>query len=121
MRNPEQYVFSSITEMASVVDAPGRFAGMHFFNPVPMMKLVEVVRGLHTTDDTIEATKKLAQEIGKVPIVCKDSPAFVVNRMLNALTQEAVLMLEEGIASAEDIDTGPNWVWAIPWVRSRAF
>lgn len=96
----------SITEMATVVNAPGRFAGMHFFNPVPMMKLVEVVRGLHTTVDTIEATKKLAQEIGKVPIVCADSPAFVVNRMLNALTQEAILMLEEGIASAEDIDTG---------------
>jgi len=96
----------SVTEMATVVDNPGRFAGMHFFNPVPIMKLVEVVRGLQTTDETVEATKKLAQDIGKVPIVCKDSPAFVVNRMLNALVKEAILILEEGIASAEDIDTG---------------
>jgi len=96
----------SITEMATVVDNPGRFAGMHFFNPVPIMKLVEVVRGLQTTDETVEATKKLAKDIGKVPIVCKDSPAFVVNRMLNALAKEAILILEEGIASAEDIDAG---------------
>jgi len=96
----------SITEMATVVDNPGRFAGMHFFNPVPIMKLVEVVRGLQTTDETVEATRKLAESIGKVPIVCKDSPAFVVNRMLNALAKEAVLILEEGIASGEDIDTG---------------
>ncbi|MFH0812014.1 MAG: 3-hydroxyacyl-CoA dehydrogenase NAD-binding domain-containing protein [Pseudomonadota bacterium] len=96
----------SITEMATVVDNPGRFAGMHFFNPVPIMKLVEVVRGLQTSDETVAATKELAKAIGKVPIMCKDSPAFVVNRMLNALTKEAILILEEGIASAEDIDTG---------------
>jgi len=96
----------SVTEMATVVDNPGRFAGMHFFNPVPIMKLVEVVRGLQTTDETANAAKKLARDIGKVPIVCKDSPAFVVNRMLNALVKEAILILEEGIASAEDIDTG---------------
>jgi len=96
----------SITEMASVMDNPGRFAGMHFFNPVPIMKLVEVIRGLQTTDETIDATKQLVRDIGKVPILCQDSPAFVVNRMLNALVKEAILMLEEGIASAEDIDTG---------------
>ncbi len=96
----------SITEMASVVDNPERFAGMHFFNPVPVMKLVEVIRGLQSSDETIEAAKKLSVDIGKTPIVCQDSPAFVVNRMLNALTKEAVLILEEGVATAEDIDTG---------------
>ncbi len=96
----------SITEMASVVDNPERFAGMHFFNPVPVMKLVEVIRGMQSNDETIEAARKLAVDIGKTPIVCQDSPAFVVNRMLNALTKEAVLILEEGIATAEDIDTG---------------
>jgi 3-hydroxybutyryl-CoA dehydrogenase len=96
----------SITEMASVVDNPGRFAGMHFFNPVPVMKLVEVIRGMQSKDETIEAARKLAVDIGKTPIICQDSPAFVVNRMLNALTKEAVLILEEGIATAEDIDTG---------------
>ena len=96
----------SVTEMATAVDNPGRFAGMHFFNPVPIMKLVEVVRGLQTSDETVAATKELAKAIGKVPIMCKDSPAFVVNRMLNALAKEAILILEEGIASAEDIDTG---------------
>lgn len=96
----------SITEMASVVENPGRFAGMHFFNPVPIMKLVEIIHGLQTSQETTEAAKKLAAEIGKTAIVCKDSPAFVVNRMLNALTKEAVLILEEGLATAEDIDTG---------------
>ncbi len=96
----------SITEMASVMDNPKRFAGMHFFNPVPVMKLVEVIRGLQSSDATIEAAQKLAGDIGKTPIVCQDSPAFVVNRMLNALAKEAVLILEEGIATAEDIDTG---------------
>lgn len=96
----------SITEMATAVSNPGRFAGMHFFNPVPVMKLVEIVRGLETTDETVEAVKKLARKIGKVPIVCKDSPAFVVNRMLNALAKEAILIVEEGIASPEDVDTG---------------
>ncbi len=96
----------SITEMASVVDNPERFAGMHFFNPVPVMKLVEVIRGMQSSDASIEAARQLAVDIGKTPIICEDSPAFVVNRMLNALAKEAVLILEEGVATAKDIDTG---------------
>lgn len=96
----------SVTEMAACVSVPERFAGMHFFNPVPVMKLVEIVRGLQTSESTIEKVETLAADIGKETIISADKPAFVVNRMLNALAREAVLMLEEGIATAADIDKG---------------
>ncbi len=96
----------SVTEMASCISGPDRFAGMHFFNPVPIMKLVEIVRGLQTSSETIKQVQGLANDIGKTAIVSADKPAFVVNRMLNALAKEAVMILEEGVATAEDIDKG---------------
>lgn len=96
----------SVTEMASCVTVPERFAGMHFFNPVPVMKLVEIVRGLQTSETTLEKIKVLSADIGKEAIVSADKAAFVVNRMLNAIAREAVLMIEEGVATAEDIDKG---------------
>lgn len=96
----------SVTEMAACVSAPDRFAGMHFFNPVPIMRLVEIVRGLQTSEATVEKIQTLAAGIGKETIVSADKAAFVVNRMLNALAKEAILMLEEGVATAEEIDKG---------------
>ena len=96
----------SVTEIASVTGRPEKVAGMHFFNPVPVMKLVEVVRGALTPDETIEQVKTLARLMGKTPIVSADSPGFIVNRMLNALTVEAARIVEEGVCTIEDVDTG---------------
>ena len=96
----------SVTEIASVTGRPERVAGMHFFNPVPVMKLVEVVRGALTPDETIEQVKALARLMGKTPIVSADSPGFIVNRMLNALAVEAARIVEEGVGTIEDVDTG---------------
>jgi len=96
----------SVTEIASVTDRPEKVAGMHFFNPVPVMKLVEVVRGALTPDETIEQVKALARLMGKTPIVSADSPGFIVNRMLNALAVEAARIVEEGVGTIEDVDTG---------------
>jgi 3-hydroxybutyryl-CoA dehydrogenase len=96
----------SVTEISSVTRRPDRCAGMHFFNPVPVMKLVEVIRGTETSDETIENAKELARLLGKTPIVSKDSPAFIVNRMLNALACEAARIVEEGVGTMEDVDTG---------------
>ncbi len=96
----------SVTEIASVTRRGDRCAGMHFFNPVTIMKLVEVVRGAETSDETIDKVKELTRLLGKVPIVSKDSPAFIVNRMLNALACEAARIVEEGVGSIEDVDTG---------------
>jgi len=96
----------SVTEIASVTERPGRVAGMHFFNPVPVMKLVEVVRGALTLDETVVEVAALAALMGKTPIVCADSPGFIVNRMLNALAAEAARIVEEGVGSVEDVDTG---------------
>ena len=96
----------SITRLAAVTSRPGKFVGMHFFNPVPMMALVEVVRGLQTDDATIAAVEVLAKKLGKTPIVVKNSPGFVVNRILCPMINEAVLALPEGLASAEEIDNG---------------
>jgi 3-hydroxybutyryl-CoA dehydrogenase len=79
--------------------------GLHFFNPVPVMKLVEVVRGLRTADETIEAAVQFAQRLGKTPVVVKDSPGFVSNRVLMPMINEAINALMEGVASAEEIDT----------------
>jgi 3-hydroxybutyryl-CoA dehydrogenase len=96
----------SVSEIASVTKRPERVAGMHFFNPVPIMRLVEVVRGALTSDETVEQVKELARLMGKTPIVSADSPAFIVNRLLNALTLEAARIVEEGVGSVEDVDTG---------------
>ncbi|MGC1816863.1 MAG: 3-hydroxybutyryl-CoA dehydrogenase [Casimicrobiaceae bacterium] len=96
----------SITALAAVVRAPDRFLGMHFFNPVPMMALVELIRGLQTSEVTVAAARGFAARLGKTPIVVKNSPGFVVNRILCPMINEAIFALQEGLASAEDIDNG---------------
>ncbi|MFC1914389.1 3-hydroxyacyl-CoA dehydrogenase family protein [Chloroflexota bacterium] len=96
----------SITEIAAATNRPERFIGTHFFNPVPQMKLVEIIGGLLTSNETIETSKKLMVKIGKEPIIIKDAPGFAVNRLLFAIYHEASRMLETGIASPEDIDKG---------------
>lgn len=95
----------SITQLAEATNRPERVAGMHFFNPAPIMKLVEVVRGLKSDDETIAALMNLARELGKEPIeVKKDSPGFIVNRIMIPQFIEAIRLVEEGVASPEDID-----------------
>lgn len=94
----------SVTEVAAFSGRPERFCGMHFFNPVPMMALVEVVRGLRSSDETVEQARAFAEGIGKTPIVCEDKPGFIVNRLLIPYLNDAVHALAEGVASAEDID-----------------
>ncbi|MGY4105335.1 3-hydroxyacyl-CoA dehydrogenase family protein [Ignavigranum ruoffiae] len=95
----------SITEIASVLDNPSRFAGMHFFNPAQVMKLVEVIHGYETSEETAQTVRELAESIGKeVVTVKKDSPGFIVNRIMIPQFIEAIKVLEEGIASVEDID-----------------
>ncbi|HQU49189.1 MAG TPA: 3-hydroxybutyryl-CoA dehydrogenase, partial [Casimicrobiaceae bacterium] len=96
----------SITTLAAVTKRGDRFIGMHFFNPVPMMALVELIRGLQTSDATVAAAGDLAKRLGKTPIVVKNSPGFVVNRILCPMLNEAVFALQEGLASAEAIDEG---------------
>lgn len=94
----------SITEMASVTGRPDKFIGMHFFNPVPVMKLVELTRGFLTADSTFAAVKAFTEKIGKTPIEVKEAPGFAVNRILCPMINEAIFVFAEGIASAEDID-----------------
>lgn len=94
----------SVTKLASYLKRPGHFVGLHFFNPVPMMKLVEVVRGMRTTDATVAAVRGLAESLGKVPIDVKDSPGFVVNRVLFPMINEAAFALQQGVAPPESID-----------------
>ncbi|RUP31313.1 MAG: 3-hydroxybutyryl-CoA dehydrogenase [Curvibacter sp.] len=96
----------SITQLAAATSRPDRFIGMHFFNPVPMMALVEIIRGLQTSDATHESVKALAEALGKSPITVKNSPGFVVNRILVPMINEAFFVLAEGIATPEDIDAG---------------
>lgn len=93
-----------ITELASATERPENFIGMHFFNPVSLMDLVEVIRGLETEDTTTETILSLTRQIGKEPVEVKDSPGFAVNRMLIPMINEAVFTLHEGVASKEDID-----------------
>ena len=95
----------SITEMASLVKRPGQFIGMHFFNPVPMMKLVEVIPALQTEKATAELALEIAKKLGKTSITCKDTPGFVLNRLLVPYMLDAVRLLEQGVASRDDIDT----------------
>jgi len=94
----------SITEVASKIKNPARVIGMHFFNPVPSMKLVEVIRGQLTTDEVHDKIYKLAQDIGKTPVTVNEAPGFVVNRMLVPLVNEGVGILAEGVASRDEID-----------------
>jgi 3-hydroxybutyryl-CoA dehydrogenase len=95
----------SITEIAAVTGRPDKVAGMHFMNPVPVMKLVEGIRGLETSDDTFNEVAKASEQMGKVFVKAKDMPGFAVNRILMPMINEAVYTLHEGIASVEDIDT----------------
>jgi 3-hydroxybutyryl-CoA dehydrogenase len=96
----------SITKLASTISRPERFVGLHFFNPVPIMSLVEIVRGLQTSDTTYNSVAALVEQLGKSPISVKSAPGFVVNRILLPMINEAFFVLEEGYASAADIDQG---------------
>jgi 3-hydroxybutyryl-CoA dehydrogenase len=96
----------SITKLATATHHPERFVGMHFFNPVPVMALVEVIRGLRTSDETVATVTELAERLGKTPIGVKNSAGFVVNRILCPMINEAIFALQEGLASAEEIDAG---------------
>jgi 3-hydroxybutyryl-CoA dehydrogenase len=96
----------SITALAAATGRPDRFVGMHFMNPPPVMQLVEIIRGLQTSDATYETTVALAKRFGKTTVTSKDSPGFIVNRILIPLLNEACFALQEGLASPEDIDTG---------------
>jgi 3-hydroxybutyryl-CoA dehydrogenase len=96
----------SITKLAAVTGRADKFIGMHFFNPVPMMALVEIIRGLQTSDATHAAVHAMATALGKTPITVKNAPGFVVNRILVPMINEAFFVLAEGLATAEDIDAG---------------
>jgi 3-hydroxybutyryl-CoA dehydrogenase len=96
----------SISALSASVPHPERFIGAHFFVPPPVMKLVEIVRGLSTSDETVERAKEMARRMGKTTIVVKDMPCFLVNRLVDPLVNEGVQLLEEGVGSVEDIDTG---------------
>ena len=96
----------SITQLAAVTTRADRFIGMHFFNPVPMMALVEIIRGLQTSDSTHAAVHELSTRLGKTPITVKNAPGFVVNRILVPMINEAFFVLAEGLATAKDIDAG---------------
>ncbi|MBM3502529.1 MAG: 3-hydroxybutyryl-CoA dehydrogenase [Alphaproteobacteria bacterium] len=95
----------SITRLASTTDRPGRFIGMHFMNPVPMMELVELIRGIATEPGTFQAVRDLTVKLGKIPAVSEDFPAFIVNRILLPMINEAVYTLYEGVGTVEAIDT----------------
>jgi 3-hydroxybutyryl-CoA dehydrogenase len=95
----------SITRLASATDRPGKFIGMHFMNPVPVMTLVELIRGIATDEATFTATRDLAVKLGKTPVMAEDFPAFIVNRILLPMINEAVYTLYEGVGSVAAIDT----------------
>jgi 3-hydroxybutyryl-CoA dehydrogenase len=94
----------SITKLAAITKRPGAFIGMHFMNPVPVMQLIEVIRGLATDEATFEAVMELSRKLGKTPISCNDFPGFVSNRVLLPMINEAIYALYEGVATAESID-----------------
>ena len=96
----------SITEIASMTKRPEKVIGMHFFNPVPVMKLVEIIKGQATSEETFAVIKALSEKLGKTPITVNEAPGFAVNRILVPMINEAIFVLQEGIASAEDIDKG---------------
>ena len=94
-----------VTRLATSVQHQERFVGIHFFNPAPVMKLVEVIRGYNTSQNTVDTAMAFVKEIGKTPVVVKDSPGFVANRILGPMLNEAISLLAEGVATREDIDT----------------
>lgn len=94
----------SITKIAATTKRPEKVIGMHFFNPVPLMKLVEVIRGIATSDETYAKVKELSEKLGKVPVECNDYPGFVSNRVLMPMINEAIFALHEGVATKESID-----------------
>lgn len=94
----------SITKIAATTKRPSKVIGMHFFNPVPLMKLVEVIRGIATSDETYAKVKSLSEQLGKVPVECNDYPGFVSNRVLMPMINEAIFALHEGVATKESID-----------------
>lgn len=96
----------SITEIASMTKRPEKVIGMHFFNPVPVMRLVEIIKGQSTSEETFTVIKALSEKVGKTPITVNEAPGFAVNRILVPMINEAIFVLQEGIASAEDIDKG---------------
>ncbi|WP_374625054.1 3-hydroxybutyryl-CoA dehydrogenase [Pandoraea sp.] len=96
----------SVTALAASLSDASRFIGMHFFNPAPLMPLVEIIRGLQTSDATADAISELTKRLGKTPIVVRNSPGFVVNRILVPMINEAFFVLAEGVASADEIDAG---------------
>ncbi|ATP50882.1 3-hydroxybutyryl-CoA dehydrogenase [Pseudomonas putida] len=96
----------SVTQLAASIEHPERFIGVHFFNPVPMMALVEIIRGLQTSDSTYAQALLVTEKVGKTPISAGNRPGFVVNRILVPMINEAIFVRQEGLASAEDIDTG---------------
>jgi 3-hydroxybutyryl-CoA dehydrogenase len=108
----------SITRLAAVTDRPERFIGMHFMNPAPAMKLVELIRGIATDEATFQAIREVVQRLGKTPVTAEDFPAFIVNRILLPMINEAVYTLYEGVGNVESIDTamklGANHRWG-PW------
>src|SRR5690606_7639034 len=94
----------SITKIAAVTKRPDKVIGMHFMNPVPLMKLVEVIRGIATSDETYEKVREISEAMGKTPLDCQDFPGFVANRILMPMINEAVFALHEGVATRESID-----------------
>lgn len=108
--SPENSIFASntstlpITELARVTHRPARMLGMHFFNPPYAMQLVEVIKGYHTSDETVDVIMELARSMGRKPVLMKDSAGFVVNRLVAPFLNEATFLLQEGLASKEDID-----------------
>ena len=95
----------SITKIAAQTNRPDKVIGMHFMNPVPVMKLVEIIRGYSTSDDTMNAVVEMSTSLGKVPVACNDYPGFVANRILMPMINEAIISLHEGVAGVEEIDT----------------
>lgn len=95
----------SVTQLAAVSKRPDRVVGMHFFNPVPVMKLIEVIPALQTSSDVVELTTELAKKLGRTPVSCKDTPSFIVNRILIPMIIDAIRVYESGVATAADIDT----------------
>ncbi|MCE2503472.1 MAG: 3-hydroxybutyryl-CoA dehydrogenase [Chlorobi bacterium] len=95
----------SITRLAGVTKRPEKVIGMHFFNPVPVMKLIEIVRGIDTSNKTYRSIKELSEKLGKIPVEVNDSPGFLSNRVLMPMINEAIFCLHEGVATAEDIDS----------------
>jgi 3-hydroxybutyryl-CoA dehydrogenase len=95
----------SITRLAATTDRPGRFMGVHFMNPVPVMNLVELIRGIATEEETVGVFRAVTQQLGKIPVSAEDFPAFIVNRILLPMINEAVYTLYEGVGSVEAIDT----------------